>query len=174
MKHKRDRTAIFAASYEVDPFGGCWLWTGPMKESGYGRIWNGSKNILAHRFSYALHVGPIPAGDGYHGACVLHRCDVPACVNPAHLRLGTHADNMADMKAKGRARWGDGQGQADNPHGYRGISRSGDKWMAAINFEHSRQYLGCFATKEEAARAYDRRAIELRGPSAAINFPGGV
>jgi hypothetical protein len=78
----------------------CWLWTGMLTDGGYGVISDHQKKTRAHRASYALYVGPIP--EGMH---VLHRCDNPPCVNPKHLFLGTHIDNMRDMESKGRAKW---------------------------------------------------------------------
>jgi hypothetical protein len=85
------------------PVTGCWWWTGALDTKGYGRILIGRSAQRAHRVAYELLVGPIPDLGGYHGGCLLHRCDQPCCVNPQHLRPGTHADNMADMAAKGRA-----------------------------------------------------------------------
>lgn len=79
---------------------GCWEWIGHRQGAGYGRIGLGDKVKLgAHRVSWELHNGPIP-----DGLWVLHRCDNPPCVRPDHLFLGTNADNVADMIAKGRVR----------------------------------------------------------------------
>jgi len=80
----------------------CWVWTAGKNNHGYGqlRLWN--KPFYAHRVAWTLANGSIPRGDGYHGTCVLHRCDNPACCRVDHLFRGTHTDNMRDKTVKGR------------------------------------------------------------------------
>lgn len=105
-------TTIARFMRKVDSSGECWTWLGATGEKGYGRFSIGGSHkadgsrrnsmVAAHRFSYAAFVGPIPSGYGYHGTCVLHRCDNPRCVRPEHLFLGTNADNVHDMDRKGR------------------------------------------------------------------------
>lgn len=77
------------------PFSGCWVWMGWVDYQGYGR----SGHVFAHRRVYSLYREPIPKG-----LCVCHRCDMPSCVNPDHMFLGTHLENMQDSARKGRQR----------------------------------------------------------------------
>ena len=82
----------------------CWPWLMKSKLAGYGFLARGNRQgkILAHRAAWESANGPIPKGEGAHGTVVMHTCDNRLCCNPAHLRLGTQADNVRDMREKGR------------------------------------------------------------------------
>jgi HNH endonuclease len=85
-----------------EPNSGCLLWCGSFRKNGYGQFFpKKGVSMLAHRASWELQNGPIPTG-----LSILHKCDVPACVEPSHLFPGTQADNMADMVKKGRSTQG--------------------------------------------------------------------
>lgn len=74
----------------------CWIWLGRKNLKGYG-MFDFNNGVLAHRFSYYLHIGEIPKG-----LCVCHSCDNPSCVNPRHLWIGTHSDNRENARVKNR------------------------------------------------------------------------
>jgi HNH endonuclease len=81
-----------------EPNSGCWLWTGAVNIKGYGQIKINKKTQSAYRISYELYKGTIPPN--MH---IRHKCDNPLCVNPDHLILGTHNDNMQDMISRNRS-----------------------------------------------------------------------
>jgi len=88
----------FFSKVRIDDTTDCWLWTTYKDKDGYGTFLIKDKLYKAHRFSYENLYGPIP-----EGMLVCHHCDNPSCVNPFHLFLGTHKDNIQDMWRKGRA-----------------------------------------------------------------------
>lgn len=91
------RFMLYVVQNEAD--GECWRWDGSThNHKGYGGFWLAPRSRPAHQAAYLLFVGDIPPG-----AHVLHNCDHPWCVNPAHLRLGDNAANVADRVARNRS-----------------------------------------------------------------------
>jgi hypothetical protein len=100
---RRRAALIDRIGHRIDRSGGpdaCWPWTGPLNPRGYGQTFvrMGDRNVRvgAHRAAYIAEYGDVP-----DGLFVLHNCDNPPCCNPAHLRTGTHRDNMADRQEHG-------------------------------------------------------------------------
>ena len=86
----------FWSKVEVKGDDDCWRWKGTIIRNGYGQVGQGGKILYAHRVSYELSKGKIPAG-----MYVCHSCDNKWCVNPSHLWIGTAKDNMRDASKKG-------------------------------------------------------------------------
>lgn len=102
---KRSTPKRFFSRIKIDS-NGCWIWQGAKNIRGYGVVGYHGILYIAHRLSYKLKVGPIP-----EGLLVCHKCDVPPCINPDHLFIGTYKDNSIDMVKKGRAGKAKGAGR---------------------------------------------------------------
>lgn len=103
---KVETIARFMAKVSPEPNTGCWLWTAA--DTGwYGTFTIDGVQISAPRAAYEMFVGPIP-----FGRVLRHKCDVPLCVNPDHLELGTQADNIRDRDVRGRTARGGDDGNA--------------------------------------------------------------
>lgn len=121
----------FHEKYWTEPMTGCWLWVGSVNRDGYGEINHSGSTKKAHRASYELHQDPIP-----EGMEVCHRCDVPGCVAPHHLFLGTRKENMEDAARKGR------------------MSRGEGRTMAKLTEQQVREIYSSTGTTREIAKAY--------------------
>jgi hypothetical protein len=131
-----------------------WWWTGATQKSGHGTIWNGAytkaghpQAVRAHRVSYELYVGPIPAGRE-----VEHACHQPRCVNPAHLRIATHQQNLANR----------GNLQRNNSTGVRGVvvDRRTGRFRPSVKVNGRFRYRGSYATLEEATAVAEKMRQE--------------
>lgn len=101
MDYSESFLSTFWSKVDKNASNDCWLWTGSKYSDGYGRTKRFKKYRLCHKISYELHKGPVPIG-----IFVCHSCDIRSCVNPNHLWLGTHNDNMKDMVKKKRSKNG--------------------------------------------------------------------
>ena len=120
--------------YSTEPDeNGCIHFTGA-KRSGYGVIRAGKKMTGAHRLSYTLHKGEIP-----EGMFVCHACDIKSCINPDHLFLGTHTDNMRDMHSKGR---------------WKSKAKNADRTPYKLNIDQAREILNDPRTYNAIAADY--------------------
>lgn len=129
------------------------IWVGGTYGEGYGHIWNGERLVGAHRFSWERDNGEIP-----DGRVIDHVCHTPACVLPAHLRLATHQQNMQNLSGPRRG--------TDLP---RGVTRSGERYTAAVKHNGKCHYLGTFSTPEEASEAAATKRSILFGEYAGAN-----
>ena len=124
-----------------DPNTGCFLWGGCVNPAGYGVMMYHYHTALAHRVAWVLS-----GRDLVDGLEVMHSCDVPACVNVRHLKIGAHLANMSDMSRKGRGRAGEGK----LPYGVT-LRHDTGKYRAAFFAGGLRHNLGQFDTAEQAA-----------------------
>lgn len=122
---------------------GCWIWTGTRDKAGYGKINRAGKNYRAHRFFYSFFKGEIPKG-----LLVCHSCDVPSCVNPDHLWVGTHSDNQNDAYKKGR-----------KVHPFKGMYPSRKDRTRAKNKRYAEKYKNILKERARLWRSKNKEKI---------------
>jgi len=120
----------------------CWNFVGNINTTGYGRFTSRGRRWLAHRYAFTCAYGDIPLGME-----IDHACRNRSCVNPEHLRVATHRENMRNMVAN-----------KDNISGFKGVTQNHKRWMALITVDYKIKYLGTFDTPEEAHLAYQSAA----------------
>ena len=135
-----------------NPRTGCWTWSGGTDRGGYGKFSLKGQGTSAHRASYRILVGPIPGG-----LEVRHKCDNPPCVNPGHLELGTHADNMRDMAERGRGVGANSLKEVCP----RGHPLSGENLKPRALEKGFRDCLACSRGKAAVLNARTRKGVEL-------------
>ena len=131
---------------KVEKTDSCWNWKASLK-SGYGGFQYNGHFVRAHRASWHMHNGPIP-----EGIFICHKCDNPLCVNPEHLFLGTHRDNVLDAVSKGRFKK-KLPATCDKGHEYVDGSYFKDKEGRRV----------CRECKRQRNREYSKRLAEARG-----------
>lgn len=143
----------------------CWEWQGYTNNQGYGVFRMPGRTVTASRMAYQIINGDIP-----DNMQICHKCDNPKCVNPTHLFLGTHKENMDDMTQKGRRSLG-------RTSRYIGVSFRTDsgKWRSFVevvgnNGKRAFQSLGSFPSEESAAKARDKHVMDNK-IDAPLNFP---
>lgn len=139
---------------------GCWFYGGTKNSKGYGFFRLYGKLVFAHRFMWELRNGPIP-----DGLCACHKCDTPQCVNPDHIFIGTHKENMQDSVAKGRNRHGDTR-KALQAVWARNRAKTHCKHGHAFTPENTKNYRGqrvCRACKKYAFRMQRKRERDQAG-----------
>lgn len=107
MRDEADQVDSFFSKVDMTEPAGCWIWMAARDANGYGSFKRNGRSVLAHRFAYEMENGSIPPGK-----VVRHTCDMRECCNPAHLVLGSHADNVADRVARNRSARGSNNGRA--------------------------------------------------------------
>lgn len=147
-RYRRSPTAprFWAKVHKQD--GACWLWQASTTAFGYGVIWCSEldRQLGAHQYSWLLVHGSLPV----RPLQVLHRCDVPACVNPDHLFVGTQRDNIQDCLAKGR------QAAAAKTHCKHGHALTSD------NLYPDKRQRRCRTCTLRAQRLYDQQQRDRR------------